>query len=100
MRESVKKFLSATRGRVYAATYRAATGLGALCRLLLGGAVWLAADRAQRPLWRAATTKWLRVLRWSLGLEPWARALGATEPRPMLEVAPRPALSPGQKLSA
>ena len=100
MRESVKKFLSATRGRSYAATYRATTGLAALCRLLLGGAVWLTTDRGQRPLWRAATTKWLRVLRWSLGLEPWARALGATETRPVSEMAPRPAVSPEQKLSA
>ena len=100
MRESVTKFLLATRGRVYAATFRATTGLAALCRLLLGGAVWLAADRAERPLWRSAITKWLRVLRWSLGLEPWAHALGATEPRPVPEVSPRPAISPGQKLSA
>lgn len=100
MRESVKKFLSATHGRVYAATYRAATGLAALCRLLLGGAVWLVADRAQRPLWRAATVKWLRILRWSLGLEPWARALGARGTRLTPEIAPRPAVSPGQKLSA
>jgi hypothetical protein len=68
--------------------------------LLLGGAVWLVADRLQRPLWRAATTKWLRVLRWSLGLEPWARVLGDAETRLTPDIAPRPALSPGQKLSA
>lgn len=100
MRESVTKFLSATRSCIYASAYRAATGLAALCRLLLGGAVWLAADRAQRPQWRAATTKWLRVLRWSLGLEPWARVPGATETRLTPKITPRSALSPGQKLSA
>ncbi|HEY6938286.1 MAG TPA: glycosyltransferase family 2 protein [Terriglobales bacterium] len=100
MRESVKKFFSATRGRFYAASYRASTGLAALCRLLLGGAVWLVADRAQRPQWRAATTKWVRVLRWSLGLEPWARTLSAAETRLTPDIAPSPATSPAQKLSA
>jgi GT2 family glycosyltransferase len=100
MRESVKKFLSATRGRAYAAAFRAATGLAALCRLLLGGAVWLAADRAERPRWRSAITKWLHVLRWSLGLEPWARALGAIEKRSVPDIALRPAVTPRQKVSA
>jgi GT2 family glycosyltransferase len=100
MRESVKKFLSAKRGRFYAAIYCASTGLAALWRLLLGGALWLTADRTQRPLWRATTTKWLRVLRWSLGLEPWARTLGATETRLRPDIATPPAASPRQQLSA
>jgi GT2 family glycosyltransferase len=100
MRESVTKFLSSTRGRFYAGIYCAATGLAALGRLLLGSAVWLVAGRIQRPQWRAVTTKWVRVLRWSLGLEPWARALSATETRPMPSIASRPAVPSGRKLSA
>ncbi len=100
MRESVKRLLSARRGRLYAGAYRVGTGLAAICRLLLGGAVWLAADRVERPLWRSAITKWLHVLRWSLGLEPWVRILGVAKTPLTPEIAPRPAVSPGQKLSA
>jgi GT2 family glycosyltransferase len=74
MRQSVHKFLDARRGSIYAHAYRALTGLGALCRLLFSGALFVA-DRGERPRWRTATTKWLRVLRWSLGLETWAAAL-------------------------
>lgn len=97
MRESVRKFLCARHGRVYAAIYRATTGMAAMCRLLLGGAVWLAAGRAQRPRWRAATTKWLHVLRWSLGLEAWAAALGARNAPTVQSVNLHRAVLPAQQ---
>lgn len=79
MRDSVWKFLRASRGRGYAALYGATTALAAACRLLACGGLWLTAARERRPLLRAAARKWTRVLRWSLGQEGWTRTLGASQ---------------------
>ncbi|HEX6908447.1 MAG TPA: glycosyltransferase family 2 protein [Terriglobales bacterium] len=80
MRESVWKFLRASRGRAYCAVYGATTALAAACRLLACGGLWLTGSHERRLLWRTAARKWTRVLRWSLGLEGWTRTLGASHP--------------------
>ncbi|MGE5205952.1 MAG: glycosyltransferase family 2 protein [Chlamydiota bacterium] len=100
MRESVWKFLLATRGRAYAAMYRATTALAAVCRLLACGGLWLAAGHEARSRWQAGARKWTRVLRWSLGLEAWARALGAPPARPAPAIEMYPAVSAQQRLRA
>ena len=100
MRESVWKFLLTTRGRAYAATYRASTALAAVCRLLACGGLWLAAGHEARPRWQAGARKWTRVLRWSLGLEAWARALGAARARPAPAIEMCPAVSRQQSMRA
>lgn len=100
MRESVRKFLSADRGPVYAALFRAATGAAALCRVLACGGLGLLASRPSRQLWRAAAKKWTRVLRWSLGLEAWAEALGGRESSAASPLQVRPAESAEQQLRA
>ncbi len=100
MRESVGKFLAASRGPFYAALYRIATGLAAMCRLLVCGGLWLAAGGERRPLWRAAANKWVRVLRWSLGREEWASSLGGPWPPAVPAAEMRPALSSGQSMRA
>lgn len=100
MRESVGKFLSASRGRLYAALYRAATSLVAICRLLVCGGLSLTARRDRRGLWRIAAKKWTRVLRWSLGWEEWASSLGRPRPQAVPAAEIRPALSSGQSVRA
>lgn len=85
MRESVGKFLRATRGRGYSGAYRGATGVAAVGRLLACGALYVISGRKGRAKWRVAAKKWSRVLRWSLGLEQWARNPGTarTPPAPI-----------------
>jgi N-acetylglucosaminyl-diphospho-decaprenol L-rhamnosyltransferase len=100
MRESVWKFLRASRGRTYAATYRASTALAAAGRLLACGGLWLAAGHEARSGWQAGARKWTRVLRWSLGLEAWARTLGSPRARPAPAIEIYPAVSPQQRLRA
>jgi GT2 family glycosyltransferase len=100
MRESVWKFLLASRGRAYAAMYRATTAVAAAGRLLVCGGLWLAAGHEPRSRWQAGAQKWTRVLRWSLGLEGWARTLGAPRRRPPPAIEMHPAVSPRQSLRA
>lgn len=100
MRESVWKFLNVNRGRTYAALYRATTALAAAGRMVACSGLRLAGSRDRRHRWRTAARKWWRVLRWSLGLEGWARGLGA----PPAGAAPvfklHPALAPEKRLRA
>lgn len=100
MRDSVRKFFKAHRGRSYAALYVAATALAATCRLLACGGLWLVAGRERRLPWGRATSKWLRVLRWSLGLEGWTRTLGASEAQAGPAFRTHPGMATGEKLRA
>jgi N-acetylglucosaminyl-diphospho-decaprenol L-rhamnosyltransferase len=71
MRDSIWRFLTATRGRFYGAAYRLSTLLLALARLAL-----LLCLRPLQPLrqgesrWRASFRKWRAVLGWSFGRRP------------------------------
>ena len=100
MRESVWKFLRASRGRGYAALYGATTALAAACRVVACSALWLAGSRHRRLPWRTAARKWSRVLRWSLGLERWARTLGAPPARAVLGFKLHLAVAPEERLRA
>jgi GT2 family glycosyltransferase len=85
MREAVWQFLRTTHGAWYASAFRFTTSLAALARLTvlcLGRMV--PAGRQFRSTAARSTRKWMKVLRWSLGLEPWAREY---QPAPM---QPRP----------
>lgn len=75
-RESIYKFLKKTRGPVYAATYRAAICLASLIRLLvlLTTRPMLRRHRHGSRI-RQTARRWTRILKWSLGLEPWAKLL-------------------------
>jgi GT2 family glycosyltransferase len=88
MNEAVWQFLCATRGQWYGAVHRTATGLAAILRLTVLCFLRLLPVRRQRRS-RAARSynKWIMVLRWSVGLEGWARAYKPTptqEPRTTL----------------
>ena len=76
MRESVFKFIAKTRGRVCASGYRAAMAIAAITRFgILGVALPLFMFKSQRQRAVATFRKWKSVLRWSVGLERWAREL-------------------------
>ncbi len=76
MRESRLRWLRTWRGATYAALYRASTAVAAGCRLAVletGIAVVRRGDRKSALGYSAE--KWNKILRWSLGLEPWAKKL-------------------------
>jgi GT2 family glycosyltransferase len=65
-RESVYRYLAATRGKGYAAMFRATTALAAMLRLgLLQLVIGLRLDR-NRPARQASAAKWRSILDWSL----------------------------------
>lgn len=75
MRESVFRFLRKSRGNSYALMFRASLGISSIARILLAAPLWFA-DRAKGS---NTIHKWFRILRWSLGLEAWAKDLKAPE---------------------
>ncbi|HUY14101.1 MAG TPA: glycosyltransferase family 2 protein [Terriglobia bacterium] len=81
-RDSLAKFLEKTRGRPYAAVYRLAMLVAGVCRTGLLGAFMLMPIRDKsRKSARISFKKWRRVVRWSLGLEPWAAKLAQPRTR-------------------
>jgi len=72
-RESVFRFLKLHRGRPVAWGYRAAMGISSLIRLpliaVLNGAKKLTSKKPRKGSFR----KWIAILRWSVGLESWAK---------------------------
>jgi GT2 family glycosyltransferase len=78
MRESRSRWMRRWRGKTYAAAYRTATAMTAIGRVVIlevGIGIARTADR-RRSLGYSAE-KWIKILRWSLGLEPWAKSLAA-----------------------
>lgn len=76
MRESVFKFMEKTKGKAAASVYCTIMSVAAFGRLLLlviclPWAVWI--GKSQRLY--GAFSKWKNILRWSIGLEKWAREL-------------------------
>lgn len=77
MRESRRRFFGNRMGAAYAVTYKAMTILTSLARLALMSVMWPFPEGKRRDNLRRSYRKWLRILRWSVGLEPWARQLAA-----------------------
>lgn len=74
MRESILKFIRATRGRFYAAIYQSTTALAAAFRLgVLGLIILLTLGMFRRNSLLPAFTKWVRLLRWAFGREGWVK---------------------------
>jgi GT2 family glycosyltransferase len=79
MRESLLEFMRARRGRLYGAAYQFSTILIAIVRLLLLMIVFPFTLREHnRASLHLAFAKWVRVLRWGLGMETWSRQLAPT----------------------
>lgn len=73
MRQSMADFFRAKRGWACAAIYRALTAVVAILRLVIVvPLVILTRDRAERRRRVFTVSKWAKILRWALGLEPWA----------------------------
>jgi len=72
MRESLGRFLTRTRGLSYGNAYRAAMTAAALARVVLIALYTpVAMARGRQLACRASLGKWIAILRWGLGLEPW-----------------------------
>jgi GT2 family glycosyltransferase len=98
MRESVCRLLKFHRGSFVALGYRAALGCSAMVRLplILGKMAVrkISGDSADSKSFR----KWIAILRWSLGLELWARQQsgnGNIKPTPLRDSENRSAASAG-----
>ena len=70
IRESVYRFMRLHRGRLRAVSFRLAMGLSALCRLPF--VAILSPFRRGIHVGKSPIQKWLSIVRWSLGMEPWA----------------------------
>jgi GT2 family glycosyltransferase len=74
MRESLRKFFRIRRGRLHAFAYRSAMGLAAIFRVaVIGAMVLVNLGTPRRASLGAAFSKWVGVLRWSVGLEGWVK---------------------------
>lgn len=75
-KQSLKTYFILHRGRVYGAVYQCAMGIAAVIRLaILGGLLSFTLNGRRRYNAKTAAGKWISILRWSLGLEPWSSAL-------------------------
>jgi GT2 family glycosyltransferase len=74
-RESRFRFLRSARGRGYACLFRSMTAVNALSRLAVL-VVSFPLLRMRREAVAGTIGKWVHVLRWALGLERWAKAIG------------------------
>jgi GT2 family glycosyltransferase len=80
MHESRYRFFLLRRGRVDAKAYRALMALTALFRIgLLVSFIIVTLGCFKRTALSAAVNKWVKVFRWSVGLEGWAASLLSRE---------------------
>jgi GT2 family glycosyltransferase len=76
IRESLFRYLTKFRGRLYGYAYRLATGGASLFRvMLLACLMTVIAERSSRESLRISLGKWINIFRWSFGFEKWARRL-------------------------
>jgi GT2 family glycosyltransferase len=76
MRESRLRFFRKRMGALYAAGYKTTMSIVALVRLaLLSGSWILPGGRVHRDSTRRSFGKWIRIFRWSIGMERWAQQL-------------------------
>jgi GT2 family glycosyltransferase len=78
MRESLELFFAKHRGRIYARMYRLIMACVASGRiLLLVATILLTLGSYRRETLRGSLRKWVRVCRWSLGLEKWVERVSS-----------------------
>lgn len=76
MRESVQKFLHKSRGYLYSLLYRFAIGVAAFCRIMLISLfMGITSRKINRESLKILFVKWIKIFRWSLGLEKWVSSL-------------------------
>ena len=75
-REAVFTFLKKNHGTLYARTYRALLGLVSVLRVVILKVLLLMPfTLGNQEYLNSANQKWLRILRWSIGLERWTKKL-------------------------
>jgi N-acetylglucosaminyl-diphospho-decaprenol L-rhamnosyltransferase len=77
MRESVFRFLRTRRGSWYGASFRSVTAAAALFRIGLLHILVAMSHGPRKISCSIALRRWIRLLRWALGMEMWATKLGA-----------------------
>jgi len=81
-REAVWEFLRASHGEWYASIYRTTTAVAAAVRIAVLSLVrWFPFGREVSAGASRSTHKWMKVLRWCLGLERWAHRYKPAPPR-------------------
>lgn len=92
MRESRYRFFRRRRGVLYAFAYKLATAISAAVRVAVLVPFWTVSGAVRRNSVYRSFWKWVRILRWSVGLEGWAQRLhqqtGADEASGGLAPAP------------
>jgi len=73
MRESIFKFLKKTRGKYYAGIYKKAMLLNALIRFGILSIASVVSLLMGRGSYKSSLIKWQGIMRWTLGIETWAR---------------------------
>lgn len=76
IRESRFQFLRLARGRVYAIAYRVITAMSAVCRLALLCVLFPFFRMLRKTAPVKTISKWIKILRWSIGFEHWVKTLG------------------------
>lgn len=77
-RQSIFRFLKRHRGRFVAGCYRAAMGISSLIRLPLIAVANSAKRLVRKKIIVGSFSKWIFILRWSVGLESWAAKKSGT----------------------
>lgn len=73
IREALNVYFFKNHGIASSGFYRVLMGSSAMFRMLLLGAAWLLACREAKDVRMTSIRKWSVILRWSLGLEKWAK---------------------------
>jgi hypothetical protein len=80
MRDALCTYMVLNHGPLSALTYRFASGLSALARILVLLPGLLLGDKGQRRTRSAAVARWWAVLSWSCGGQKWTRRYHGTQP--------------------
>jgi GT2 family glycosyltransferase len=71
-REAQRVYMQTHHGALGALNYRFLVGCSAVARIFAMAAAWILRGKANREAPEVALRKWWAILRWCLGLEPWA----------------------------
>ncbi|MEP4078158.1 glycosyltransferase family 2 protein [Haloferula sp.] len=82
-REALHHYMILNHGRFSAFAYRVAMGIAGVGRIALLAGSWLISGGEKKAARMESIKKWGVVLRWSLGLESWARKMNSKAPEPL-----------------
>ncbi|MEM1082941.1 MAG: glycosyltransferase family 2 protein [Verrucomicrobiota bacterium] len=77
MREALHRYMVLNHGRLRGFTYRCAMGMSGVVRMTLMGLLLPFGGKSTRKDRWDSIRKWTAILRWSLGMEPWANEMNS-----------------------